>query len=58
MQRMQENQLYIFDPKAMHQIIVKVRMVFADYLLSTPIFQDQYIYEETTAFIEYPAFSL
>ncbi|KAF9474249.1 cytochrome P450 [Pholiota conissans] len=31
-----ENQLYVFDPKAMHHIIVK----------------DQYIYEETSAFIE------
>ncbi|KAF8962738.1 cytochrome P450 [Flammula alnicola] len=31
-----ENQLYVFDPKAMHHIIVK----------------DQYIYEETSSFIE------
>ncbi|PPQ67522.1 hypothetical protein CVT25_006063 [Psilocybe cyanescens] len=31
-----ENQLYVFDPKAMHQIVVK----------------DQYIYEETSSFIE------
>jgi len=31
-----ENQLYVFDPKAMHHIIVK----------------DQYVYEETSAFIE------
>ncbi|KIM41635.1 hypothetical protein M413DRAFT_72029 [Hebeloma cylindrosporum] len=31
-----ENQLYVFDPKAMHHIVVK----------------DQYVYEETTSFIE------
>jgi len=31
-----DNQLYVFDPKAMHHIIVK----------------DQYIYEETSSFIE------
>lgn len=31
-----ENQLYVFDPKALHHIVVK----------------DQHIYEETTAFIE------
>ncbi|KAF8150633.1 cytochrome P450 [Crassisporium funariophilum] len=31
-----ENQLYVFDPKALHHIVVK----------------DQYIYEETSAFIE------
>jgi len=55
---MQENQLYIFDPKAMHQIIVKVSFVSLNYLLSTPLFQDQYIYEETTSFIEYLVFFL
>ncbi|EDR09194.1 uncharacterized protein LACBIDRAFT_326593 [Laccaria bicolor S238N-H82] len=31
-----ENQLYVFDPKALHHIVVK----------------DQHIYEETTPFIE------
>ena len=36
MQKMQENQLYVFDPKAMHQIFVKVRFISPNYLLSTP----------------------
>lgn len=31
-----ENQLYVFDPKALHHIVVK----------------DQYVYEETSAFIQ------
>ena len=35
MQKSQENQLYVFDPKALHQI-VKVRSIFPDYLPSTP----------------------
>ena len=35
MQKMQESQLYIFDPKAMHQIVVKVRFI-SPYFLSTP----------------------
>ena len=53
---MQENQLYIFDPKAMHQIVVKVRFIIFYWLHSRPIFQDQYIYEDTTSSIEYPGF--
>jgi hypothetical protein len=56
---MQENQLYIFDPKALHQIIVKVRFFSLDYRShSRPMSQDQHIYEETTSFIEYPLFLL
>ena len=34
--KMQENQLYVFDPKALHQIVVKVRSIPPDYLPSTP----------------------
>ena len=36
-QEMQENQLYVFDPKAMHQIVVKVRFISPNYLLLAPI---------------------
>ena len=36
MQKTQENQLYIFDPKALHQIVVKVRSISPHYLPWTP----------------------
>ena len=53
---MQENRLYIIDPKAMHHVIVKVGIVSRDYFSRPhcrPIFQDQYIYEEPAFVIEY-----
>ena len=55
MQNTQENQLYVFDPKALQHIVLKVRFIHSSYLsIMDPIFgQDQDIYEQTTAFIEY-----
>jgi hypothetical protein len=50
----QENQLYVSDPKALHHIIVKVLgLCYIHHNLMSLSPKDQYIYEETSAFIEY-----
>ncbi|KAJ7336312.1 cytochrome P450 [Mycena albidolilacea] len=41
----QEKQLYVFDPKSLHQILVKVPETWAEFVLSLPI-QDHNIFEE------------
>jgi len=59
MQRMQENRLFIFDPKAMHHVIVKVGIVSGDHFYRPHCqskFQDQPIYEEPQFVIEYQTF--
>jgi len=61
MRGMQENQLFIIDPKAMHHVILKVGIVSGDYFYRLHFqskFQDQYIYEEPAFVIEYRTFFL
>ncbi|KAJ3510085.1 hypothetical protein NLJ89_g4875 [Agrocybe chaxingu] len=47
-----ESQLYVFDPKALHHIVVKVGQFTMPSYFSNPCVKDQYIYEETSSFIE------